>query len=413
LILEEKHKVSNDIVTMQDLETSKGKQNEFILLFECVLLKKFAEIIVNSSSVSCFIKESIEENRHVFEMDGNRSGLPLRCYKNTFKQIHRYLLNVLLVVTNFAAVWPIQFLTIIPPVSIAILVLGFSTNYNVKTDKVALWTPNGSKALEQGDWVHSNDVVPNTTYPIGVLIHSKGNDTLNKKGLDRSFQVLKTFQETQGYDEFCSSTQTDLSRCHFHGISNIFDNNYTIFSESVSDDKDAKFAAATVLGRPDQKVFLGHATYTPDGIVKSSQSLYMTIEIPLEKGSYTFERKIMKNLLALRERWKQSNFFLEISSTRAYNDELERAVGKDVPLLPVVFIVMTLFSSAVYFKRDRVRSSCLCLGIGAVATVCLSLIASFGFLFIVGIPFNQLTMMLPFIIMGIGLDGTSSILHAV
>ena len=330
----------------------------------------------------------------------------LTCYRKTVNRIHRHLLNVLLVFTNFAAVRSIQFLTIIPLVSFAILLLGFSTNYSVKTEKVGLWTPHGSKALEHGNWVKTNNIIPNTTYPIVVLIHAEGSDTLNKEGLNRSFQVLKTFHAIQEYDQFCSLNQTNLSRCHFHGIPNMFSNNYTIFSERVNDDKDAKVAASVALGRPEQNIFLGHATYTHDGFVEASQSLRMKIEIPLEKGSYAFERELINNLLALRKSWKESKFFLEISSTRAYNAELERVVGKDVPLLPVMFVVMTLFSSAVYFKRDRVRSSCLYLGIGAVTTVCLSLMTSFGLLFIVGIPFNQLTMMLPFIIMGIGLDGT-------
>lgn len=44
------------------------------------------------------------------------------------------------------------------------------------------------------------------------------------------------------------------------------------------------------------------------------------------------------------------------------------------------------------------------MGFGAVVTVLLAIIASFGLMFLIGVPFTSLTPLLPFIIFGVGLD---------
>lgn len=98
-------------------------------------------------------------------------------------------------------------------------------------------------------------------------------------------------------------------------------------------------------------------------------------------------------------------FQIEVLSAQSYANETVRAIEKDIALLPIIVGIMCAFSCWVYFKRDRVQSSCLCLGIGAVASVILSLITSYGILFLVGIPFSTLTAAVPFVVLGIGLDG--------
>ena len=81
----------------------------------------------------------------------------------------------------------------------------------------------------------------------------------------------------------------------------------------------------------------------------------------------------------------------------------ERAIVEDIPLIPIVFIIMSVFTALVFFKRDKVQSRSL-LGFGAVVAVLLSLLSGYGLLFIIGIAFTSMTQILPFVIFGIGLD---------
>lgn len=70
---------------------------------------------------------------------------------------------------------------------------------------------------------------------------------------------------------------------------------------------------------------------------------------------------------------------------------------KDIPLLPLVFIVMSLFACSVYYKRDRVESRSL-MGFGGVASVLLSLMTGYGLMFVCQVPFTSMTMITPFIV---------------
>lgn len=112
-------------------------------------------------------------------------------------------------------------------------------------------------------------------------------------------------------------------------------------------------------------------------------------------------------LLNLRTQWSSQNapYSLEFLSDGSYSREAQKSLDRDLVLLPFVILVMCTFSFLSYYKNDRVRSSCVVLGLGAAVTVLFSLMTSFGIMFILGVPFSQLTFMLPFIMMGIGLDG--------
>jgi Niemann-Pick C1 protein len=72
-------------------------------------------------------------------------------------------------------------------------------------------------------------------------------------------------------------------------------------------------------------------------------------------------------------------------------------------LLPLVFLLMSVLCILLFSRRDKVLSRSW-LGFGAVVTVLLSITASFGLLFCLGVPFTSLTPLLPFIMFGVGLD---------
>jgi Niemann-Pick C1 protein len=72
---------------------------------------------------------------------------------------------------------------------------------------------------------------------------------------------------------------------------------------------------------------------------------------------------------------------------------------------------MTIFTSLVFFKRHKVHSRSL-LGVGAVTSVLLSMVSSYGFMFLCGVPFTSVTQLLPFVMFGVGLDDAYIIMGA-
>jgi Niemann-Pick C1 protein len=72
---------------------------------------------------------------------------------------------------------------------------------------------------------------------------------------------------------------------------------------------------------------------------------------------------------------------------------------------------MTIFTSLVFFKRHKVHSRSL-LGVGAVTSILLSMMSSYGLMFLCGVPFTSVTQLLPFVMFGIGLDDSFIIMGA-
>ena len=108
-----------------------------------------------------------------------------------------------------------------------------------------------------------------------------------------------------------------------------------------------------------------------------------------------------------------------------------RSIAKDIPLVPIVFIIMSAFCVIVFSKKNRLYSRSM-LGLAGVIAVLMSLFAGYGLMFVCGVPFTSMTQVcrenlvsrrhlwwkksphiqthisewqiLPFIISGIGLD---------
>lgn len=67
-----------------------------------------------------------------------------------------------------------------------------------------------------------------------------------------------------------------------------------------------------------------------------------------------------------------------------------RAIINDVTLVPVIFIIMSVFCVIVFFRRDRVHSRSL-LGFCGVVAILLSLSTGYGLMFVCGVPLTAMT----------------------
>ena len=69
---------------------------------------------------------------------------------------------------------------------------------------------------------------------------------------------------------------------------------------------------------------------------------------------------------------------------------MTRAIVNDVPLVPLVFVIMSVFCVVVFFRRDRLYSRSM-LGFCGVLGVLLSLFTGYGLMFIAGVPLTSMT----------------------
>jgi len=196
-------------------------------------------------------------------------------------------------------------------------------------------------------------------------------------------------------------------------------------------------------------------------VVVAANAFRMTIIIPAASvdedendASKDLALRILDTLLDLRDEWRtnpetstSTSFRFEVMlADYSIEQELVRAAMKDIPLVPGVFLIMALFTCVVFSTANKQEQQqqetttqsqqggegdtaiavaqpdnvsdnqqrCsfwpqnnhrrILLGVGAVVTILLSIMTTYGLMWTIGIPFTNLTTILPFVLFGIGLD---------
>jgi hypothetical protein len=108
-----------------------------------------------------------------------------------------------------------------------------------------------------------------------------------------------------------------------------------------------------------------------------------------------------------RQRRRFYNQFPGINVFFLTPNSIDNAIGKSVssnyPLVGAAAVLVAIFVIGVLFVRGRffVRSM---LGVVGILGVALSIGAGFGIALLIGLPFTTVTQVLPFIILGVGVD---------
>jgi Niemann-Pick C1 protein len=196
-------------------------------------------------------------------------------------------------------------------------------------------------------------------------------------------------------------------------VTSFWNDTKSVFTDNIQSDGEA-IAALSMLTYPDgtpveSEAVFGKARKDENLTLTSVVSYLISINLPETSQSEDFETPAIENIKALSATWAAeagNPFRLELFAVRSFSDEFTRAIVTDIPLVPIVFVIMSIFTCVVFFQFDWVFSRSL-LGFGAVVSVLLAIMSGYGLLFIFGIPFTSMTQILPFIMFGIGKWKTS------
>lgn len=293
--------------------------------------------------------------------------------------------------------------------SLGVFVLGLFTNFEVEVDGEALWTPQSSKPIQHMNWIDDASGFPRKPRPFFMLVHQNGGNVIGQDQVDRVFKALDAVRSLPKYAEVCADT-IDTKKCEVHGIVDFFGESTSVFQEQVSSDADAVAALSSSVysdGRPvSANDIMGKPIRDSSGQLVSAESFTIQIDLPDTSKAEDFEEEALDAIFELRDEWAgdpSTTLRLEVQAQRSFDDEFGRAIVADIPLVPAIFVVMSIFCCLVFAKRHSVYSQSL-VGFGAVVSVLLSLLGGFGFMFVCGVPFTSMTQILPFVIFGIGLD---------
>ena len=343
-----------------------------------------------------------------------------RKWTRTLQAFTKTILKPFLALSHHAATHPKTYIVSTIVFSIGIMVIGMATNFKMATDD-DIWTPQGSRPIEHGEWIDDSSGFPVESRTAVLVIHRDGKSLFGDNGGDelalestrRLFESLDHFRATPRYDELCAYSNythpyTNEKTCQIVGAPTYWNDSAAILEAEVTSNQEALAAMSAKFypfgGIVDHDQIIGYNKFDQAGILNDGQTYVTVVFLPPDKEdvdgseafSFDFEKDAVDRMLELQDKWvdEGSNFKIEIIVDRSFEDEFMRALTKDLPLLPSVFLLMSVLCIILFSKKDKVLSRSW-MGFGAVVAVLLAIIATFGLLFTLGVPFTSLTPLLP------------------
>ena len=247
-----------------------------------------------------------------------------------------------------------------------------------------------------------------------LLVHRQGANALTKTGMDLAFEALACVMDVPNYDQICSERST--GSCSVTGATGFFGHNVTEYESRVNSDEDVARALSSATYSDGVPVMRSNIFGNADSADNDEDLTYtnfflIIVDLPTEDESsdiLTFESEAIDRANAMQTKLlsNKEGYRLEYNSDRSTGDELQRSASKDLPLIAVAFLVMMGYIAIILGScKDRVRSQSL-VGLGAVTAIVLSMLAGYGISFLFGVPLTNVALVLPFVLVGIGLDDT-------
>jgi hypothetical protein len=384
------------------------------------------------------------------------------------KVLRGFITKGTVLVAKSAARNPYTYLLTMTVASLAVLLAGFFANFTLIVDTETIFTPLNSLPVQHYDWIlHESGF--NAIRPLLMVLHANGNNVLGKQPVEKLFEAVDKVRETDGYEELCHmGTYVDFNNdntCRILSATRFWNHDHELFEKEIVTDDDVIEAMSQEIFRPHDsgqtpvfhEMILGNYEMSnstlqynasTNSMIRTThstprlhfvQSYVVRIELPDVPEADEFETRLLDRLADLKQQWEEeaaatttvapaataaeyamnatdiindSNYsnksyplVLDFLSIFAYTIENQRAIVRDLPLLTGIFLVLVIFTTLVFTKKHKVYSRSM-LGVASLLTIGMSLCLSYGIVWLLGIPFTNIVQILPFMIMGVGLDDT-------
>ncbi|CAJ1333268.1 unnamed protein product [Effrenium voratum] len=288
--------------------------------------------------------------------------------------------------------------------------LGF-LRFEAKSDTRALWVDQVSQTMKDLEWTEeyfSSGGGGGGGEASRLLITAKSGSILDKDNLAAAFQVVEDVKAMvtdngKTFDDVCIWVG---SGCWVSGMPRYFGGT---FNQSLSQDD--------ILNAINTQTFPDGGDAFPDdtigGIVRSNGRIVgaktVRVDWPLWADEADWEEAWEQALVnkfvessMLKQSYDLVDVFVQVPTSR--DDELNRTVRADIPLFALAFVLMSVFCALFLGKPWSCTESRRLLGTMEFFLVLMGIVAGFGTAMLLGVPFTVLTQILPFILVGIGID---------
>jgi len=296
-----------------------------------------------------------------------------------------------------------------------------------------LWVPQNTLAEKETGMYQ--EIFPRTARFNTLILSAKdGGNVLSKDNLVAAMEIndkiastdsKKLEGETYNFEELCvkaggscANSYVGICQCLITSILGSWD--YDL--ESLKTDENLLETLNSNSKKDDFGALLGNAKYDGEGKVISAEAMTITY--------FTADRAVIENgneLDAINEQWEGDVFLdvlqnyatnwnsinVEYLSARSFSDEFGGAITGDLALVQGSYGVIFVFLGAVLGSRIIPGAgSRWTMALGALFTVILSTGAGFGISSAIGLFYGPVHSVLPFVLLGIGVDDVFVIVNA-
>mmetsp|Transcript_23737 Transcript_23737/g.67064 ORF Transcript_23737/g.67064 Transcript_23737/m.67064 type:complete len:923 (-) Transcript_23737:74-2842(-) len=317
---------------------------------------------------------------------------------------------------------------------------GFAT-WETENRPEELWVPQDTTAEEETSLYES--YFASTTRFNSIIVQAKGSDNvLTKEALSNAMK-MHNFIETEvvvvddgdanhkeGDDNKYTLTEVCVpagGACasRFDGVCNCLITsilgqwNYDL--ETLENDANILQTLSGYGTKDDLTAVLGNPKFDADGNIESAEAF--TLAYFLTSRAYT---KDGNEIDPINEAWEEAAFLegaqavsknytnieVDYFAARSFSDEFGGAITGDLALVQISYILAFLFLGANLGNLRCGNGSRWSMSVAALVTVGLSTAAGFGLSSLFGLFFGPVHSLLPFILLGIGVDDAFVIVNA-
>ena len=294
-----------------------------------------------------------------------------------------------------------------------------------------LWVPQNTRAeAEEGSYLQ---YYPSTSRISTMILSTRSsnnnnNNVLTKASLEEALALQETIHTTVSFVEgnetttyvledlctksggSCASSFEGVCGCLMSGIFKVW--NYDL--ATLQNDTDYMTTLNSYGTREDLEAVLGAPVFDNDNLLVSAEAFTVTYFLDdrsvVEDGSETdpineaWEEMAFLNVVEAAQDKDDRVVDVAYFATRSFSDEFGDAIGGDLTLVQVSYLVTFLFLGATLGKIRCGPGSRWSMSIAAVIMIALSTVAGFGVSSAIGLFFGPVHSLLPFILLGIGVD---------
>lgn len=251
-----------------------------------------------------------------------------------------------------------------------------------------------------------------------IMAPKYGDDILNVNCLKDALRVHRVVENLTGYADFClvrSGKGRSKDLCRAINPLELFNFNDENFVNVTGKLKEALACPGFMMsnGRPSclnmPKMFAGIRKNKSTNEISSAKTLKITYYVKdpsseeESKQVEAWEELFMKKLFSLQDDLASVTIFL--STERSMDDAVAASSSSDIRWFSLTFTLMLQFSSMMVGKlfRNPLMGHSL-LALGGTFSVGLGILAGFSLSMMIQTPFVRIVGVLPFLVIGIGLD---------